>query len=1322
MSSCELNEETFNSLVKKMKERVDQLPFMEDESKISAFIDVLPEIAALVYLSQEKENVKELSDTFITQICSVVFNFKTKPYDALMPSIIETENSVTTNLPILEFFQRMHSLVQKQDFILGSISGNIACASLMKNVMLHIFQKKRFDVEPLKILSLFCAMSGLDIPLLITADSCCNSIFKHNEKKPSLNILALNYLLEGCSICSLYFNLTSVPDGYLAPRDWLEGLITVLLDVNYGKNKNIWLRCFRALLKMSVSVVESNLTAIINSAILKITVDDVISKEEYSNLFIELISLYSRLNQLPKFFVKLLLGLTETMKENLLGPCIAKGQVYPLILKATAFCFQQLPFGQITELWKIFSETYLTFVNMSQVFPKGKGAVLFLTQFFSSFLLHANIFHATVPSIIYDKFESLILHTNKELKKNMHVLFDGGKEVILHQQSFLMLCFALGEVKLAYNDCSEKPMNNDLIMRFSHNIYDCTLLLKFLSEEHTNVFYSMLKGDNKALSFLVFQLLIQKIRGLLRKRELTEDESTNLQNSLSCIIEHAKENIIYNASWNTDICTLNASNYGSAIWRVYLKHLPLFLNYIDLKGLLMICGCFHDIVLKEQCSINESEINLKTNVLSILQSIYFQESKYFQVALVASIWKFDSSIFLKKRSCDEMETEENFLNILVQLCVFRKKWRKYLESTPKCEQDKTLNSLWSHVENTCSSLNQILQSKSIIRPKLEIENFNVLQLIDCLPVEYLLPGNQVRCVVGLSVLLFLTPESCNQDDALMIAEKICKFMVAIFDGPRSNWFFDFVNGVAYMRELVNTFKKLVNMTRIDEASKWIKPLFQTVINCVTRNRETLIVAEEYISELKNEREISEISSLVLLTMIEQMSQILKRKRFNPEFKRRTEQLALLLCSLCVKYLKQTEKKHSDFTYSVLIQCYTEVINILTLPACSFDEKKKQKCLKCLPKIIKIAQQNLANTNDNDACFKFFASVCSCYKDISQFMPENFFSIIWDYIYTLIQQQCLITKAAVLRNKTFVEHQISLKKDEIDLLQSLFTLMPQQNINAIVETLIQQMENADLVVIDVFTFQMNLSIIQQIIDSDSKKSESSLSAPILINLLSQLCVIALNQASDSDFNISMISIPILQFISFLLKLRKCCIPRHNLAHCLQICDAAKLQKATHNLPFFLKYFNAVENVVFNLLINHLKIALSSRDSLLYVVIILLKSFMKVGSQDVVSAQDTNVRLQIFQAAKSITRLIGLMAKHKGFAELVPSLIAEYVNCVQNITLEQNVKDNLISGINQLLSLCNERSRTVIALNLNHSCRDVFSSIVKNYNQLKYRGDA
>ncbi|GFS83637.1 hypothetical protein NPIL_362121 [Nephila pilipes] len=186
-----LDDETFNLLMTRIKETLHIVPYMEDVSKIPIFTDILPEIAGLIYLSSENENLLEQSNKCVTEICSLVFNVKTKPYDAFLTndtSTNETEKLITPNWAVKEFIQRMHSLVQNQDYIFGSISSSIACASLMKRIMLHIFEGKRSDLEPLKILGLFCAMSGLDIPLLITTSSCCNNMFKDNEKS-SLNIL-----------------------------------------------------------------------------------------------------------------------------------------------------------------------------------------------------------------------------------------------------------------------------------------------------------------------------------------------------------------------------------------------------------------------------------------------------------------------------------------------------------------------------------------------------------------------------------------------------------------------------------------------------------------------------------------------------------------------------------------------------------------------------------------------------------------------------------------------------------------------------------------------------------------------------------------------------------------------------------------------------------------------------------------------------------------------------------------------------------------------------------------------------------------------------
>ncbi|GBN99311.1 hypothetical protein AVEN_258224-1, partial [Araneus ventricosus] len=296
------------------------------------------------------------------------------------------------------------------------------------------------------------------------------------------------------------------------------------------------------------------------------------------------------------------------------------------------------------------------------------------------------------------------------------------------QRSLLLLCFALGEVKLTYNDYHEEPLNDDLILRFPDHPCDCSLLLKFLSEEHCEIFDSMLQGEDKVLGFIVFQLLVQKIRGLLHKKELSEGEQTHLQKSLSFILRHAKENIIYSDAWDTDLCTLNTNNYGCAIWRILVLYFPLIMDSVDTKELISICGCFRDVILQQQSnSYSSPGLDLKAIILPAMKCVYFQESKNFQVALIASVWKLDAAFLHKKRSHDEMDSEENLFNIFSQLNIFRNKWTKYAESTPKCNEDETLNSLWCNMKDTCTLLNQILKSKSIVKPKIKTEVYNILQ-------------------------------------------------------------------------------------------------------------------------------------------------------------------------------------------------------------------------------------------------------------------------------------------------------------------------------------------------------------------------------------------------------------------------------------------------------------------------------------------------------------------------------------------------------------------------------------------------------------------
>ncbi|KAF8791953.1 Unhealthy ribosome biogenesis protein 2 like protein [Argiope bruennichi] len=1014
------NDENRSKLMKKVKDISNLLAYMDDDSKVPFISNSLTEIATLVYLASSDKDCSELSEKLIVQICSIVFNFKTKPYDSFLTVNDDAENSEFPNWALLEFFQKMHALLQTSDYVFGTVPGTKACAAFMKRIIFEIFKEKRSDMEPLKILSLFCAMSGVDIPLLVTANSCCDKIFKDAGKKPDINIMSLNYILEGCCGCSHYFNLTTVPDGLLAPSDWLEGLMFVLLDVHHEKNQSTWLKCFRSLLKMSLSVVEKHLTTIIKSTLLKINMDDADSKKDYCDLFIDLISLYSRLHQLPKFFVKLLLALTECIQEGSLGEYICKGQIFPVVLNSVALHSQELPFGQIMEQWKIFSETYTTFGNMTQVFTKGKGAVFFVSQLFATFLMHCKLFDFTVPDAIYEKFGDLILHTRKELKKNISILSDRSKE-----------------------------------------------------------------------------------------------------------------------------------------------------------------------------------------------------------------------------------------------------------------------------------------------------------LIECLPLEYLLPGNQVKCIVGLSVLFFLTPESCNSHEARNVAEKIAKLLIAIFDAVRSIWFFDFVNSGFYLREVVNTLERLMTMKAIDETSEWPKLLLHSLVRLILKRRESLIAMENFFSELNVVEETAEFSCLVLLLTLEQVSQIFKKVHLPDDYKESCENLASSLCSSCVKAVKKTEEGYSVSVYCTLIECYAEVIKILTSTSCNIDQKKKERYLKPLPKIITIAKENISNPKNN-AYFKFFASICEHSKDIESFIPDDFHLIIWSNVHILFQQQCLNPTA--LQQSQNILHPVTLQNNEIKLLNSLFTLMSKEDTDKILEELLKQMENIDLVFLNAFTLQMNLNIIKQIIDSDSKRPESSLPTTILVNILSQLCRISLNKSSDTDFHIHMIKIPILQFINFLLKLKKSCIPRQHLVQSLSACRVSKFPKDSNSFSLFLNEFDAVFDVCYSLLVYHSEVVFNATFSFLQTVILLLRSLIAAGSQDHIAKQEKTVHLQIFQAAQNMDRLFTVMSRHKtNFAKLASYLIAEYVDCVQHITLDGNVKDHLLSGMYRLLDLCSEDTLKSVSVNINHSCRDIFINVMKNYKQLKYRGD-
>lgn len=84
--------------------------------------------------------------------------------------------------------------------------------------------------------------------------------------------------------------------------------------------------------------------------------------------------------------------------------------------------------------------------------------------------------------------------------------------------------------------------------------------------------------------------------------------------------------------------------------------------------------------------------------------------------------------------------------------------------------------------------------------------------------------------------------------------------------------------------------------------------------------------------------------------------MLRRPELKAELKTICDQMAVMICSSCLKSLKKCDTNYSTTSHCSLIERFTEVIEIMSLPDFAMDEKKKQKCLSQVPKVIEFSKQ------------------------------------------------------------------------------------------------------------------------------------------------------------------------------------------------------------------------------------------------------------------------------------------------------------------------------------------------------------------------------
>ncbi|XP_054720153.1 uncharacterized protein LOC129229798 [Uloborus diversus] len=1350
------------SLASTVMELSNSVSLSSDISKLSIFNNNLREIATFMHIATGDKDMELLSE----KISSNIFNsIETKDFESLLTVTEHTHNKPKRNASVLKFFRILQRLLSEKANT--NFAPEVVGATLMKNLMMTCLSECKSGFYPFKFLSVMCAVSGLDIPLQITANSCCCFLFKNETAEATVNILALSKLLEACASFPQYFSSTfTCMDDYIKPLDWLKGVEAALLDTNSSRCQSEWFKCFQHLLKISPSIVEGNIVSVIKGTLLDIRVQNGKAKKEYCNFFILLLHVHSQLRQLPKLFVKILLALTECVQENCAEVYLSEGLIYPSILKSVAKFVQEMPFGQSAELWKIFIETYTTFGDMSQMFKQSKGALFFTVQLFSTFLMHSKFFDDSVPANIYNRFGQLIDLTYLELQKNIAILLETKKEVQPIQNSFLALTYAIGEVKIAYEAYEEK-LQDSSTLKFPDHALDLSVSLPFFERKHSVILLLLLEGGNKLQSFLVFRLLLQKIKILVYKNSLFQNESSHLQLTISVILKHLEENNSSVLSWDLDMCSLNEQNYTTCLWRELMKTLPVFLEFLSFKDLFLLCGLMQDVLHASSDSLH-NEIDARCVILSLLKNEFIHESKQFQTVFIASLWK-PEYILSKKRTLEtENECQRVPQELFSKLYTMRKKWTKFSDSTPKDHED--MNDLWLNLKEISVVLNEILVSNIIMEQKLQISKIqNVLELLNCLPLEYLLPSNQLRCIIGLSVLLILIPSNLERIEALFLVKKISFLLVTIISGVRSVWLFDFVKSGPFLKVITNSLEKVINQED-DDSYEIIKIFIDKLIGLSLSNGENISEMETFVNELATEMKVKKFSALIMCAIVQKISQKVRRSYLHESYRAACSRLISIACSSIIKCTKKSvDKEDKDFSF-LFIRCYSEILDIIMSASCDIDEDKQNKCLDLLPKLLDTSFQKIHFSEDEsiiETSLQFVSKVCLHMKELTKFIQKDFVELSWtatifhlekksqnikkrfmtsnilpnrehfpvtDFNCKKFNHMCpvLLTNSENIdgdcnlnvtkSNKNMVfdlSSEIYLSETEIATLKSLLASSSEKEISLLFQKINNEKEYSDIATMDIFSFQMKLQIMKHIMKCAQEKSMLVALSESIQNCLSNLQVLV-SQTCDSFICKYMIAIPTLNFVSFALQMGKV-LDSHTVMQTLHFCASLKIEIQFNNYLTFIKTFNAIWDIVYGLLTQHTSHVLSSRPAFMFFVSLLLKALVSFGSQDALSLCVKSIHQQMQLCAQNIERLFTMISRNKHeFEKLVPYLIADYVDAVQHVTLEPSIKEHIILGINRLLNICSEDALKMLAVNVNFSCREVYTNLVKNFKQYRNYG--
>ncbi|XP_022250592.1 unhealthy ribosome biogenesis protein 2 homolog [Limulus polyphemus] len=1403
-----LVDETWNnSIVEEVSSLLDtvvnQLESLQKPNQIEVTAQVIKEVfepVIIVHLQASKHehlNLKKSVKKLVLFINSVFFHRDHLEKFERILNGSSTESESNNKYPEI-LFEKIVALLNGESTCITVNSDVLKLSTvefLPEILKSFAFKTRNFDNYPvLKFAVLLCNIIGIEVISQFSSDY---SLFPDQQKvnlSIDLKIRGIAEILRSCTevkIDTSYIQQSSKEKrGFFK---WCQNVLEWLLNNTRLNKCPALFQSLDALLKLSPLIIEPSIVKVFQTLWLQCGQLDEETRTHQTDFLCHLLSTYSRLRQIPKFLSKLFHAVKTITEEKTASQISPLSSCLPaaFMIKFTESVLM-LPFGQTLNAWNVFLDTITVLLNKYKTGkekPEVCECLKIVTTIFHSFLLHARLTDEILPPVALPEVEKL-MEVLQQCVIDLFNVYKDHNTVPGLGWSFLILCYTWGEAHLllktyrsAYKmDWSAQPVTEPL------RTGDCSLLHHYFPAEE---FENLLDIQSDELTFHYFKVLLytQKVRAILILLDcIPAVVRKTLRSVAAYLVKIAIQLIDIDScvSWNGQISNITVENFQVPLWHHLLEHLPVILPYLGPKKIANLSDLMVNILIEStEQSLPSGELTLYIVTKHFIMTSIFQELRSLQTAFVGSLWKYAEKLFQgSKRKNDEQRSDGLTEKLFTHLSGKSKLWSEFANTTPKVTNVskgmESYNNMWLEVQEAACILNQWMNLKVHSKRKIKLEKIlMLLKVHSCLPLESLFPGNQIRCLLGLTTLLFSVRDCLMtgrfHGDVCEITIEICVAFVSILAGVRSVWLFPFVEPVPLLTCVLDSLAVIIdkekNSSMLDTLRTWNSHFINSLIKLAIRdvsvknNLQDIVkyISEElYSEERSGKKDIIVKAAIILLSHLAEVSQRLHMKpQLNETCNKMLQEISTVLDTWLHRCPLKNWSQLDEHIQSLVLDGFGVLVELSCKGKVS-AKKWKKNLNAVLHLVYESLHQPVCNFYQKKSSLKVLIVICSNKVHIDK-LPTHFVESTWN---TLIQH-LLESDTDLMTNQSVIHTTSENYQNSTRLFQTSFgenslkiALDQKKDLNSVIfssettfsyEDSLRTSQNVlDLPEIE---FKALSSIVKTCNENEFEKALQHLleesntilgkqqlsdKIPCLIHIWKLLLKLDLEHGQQKLLsrvfqtvifqlqfltaymstapNFSIVLLPVLDLMTVALWKGKMFLSSQSAISCLHACEYSNLMNLANQPKCYASVFGAVCGVLNELLIQHLHTVLAAVPPFSSCVSLLLRSMVQAADQTIVNSCEIYLQQELHTCTQNLERLLTLLSAQKmELSKLAPYLVADYVSEAQKVTIHPVLKKSIVLGIFRVLDVCSSHSLSMLQATLSSGAKEIFKVLHDDYHK-------